>query len=248
MADRKRASLRTDEAEVERTGPILEEDIAFSSIAQDELGHALVFYRLLEELGEGDPDALAFGRPPSAFRNASLVEQPRGDYAYSLLRQFLFDAAEAVRLEALAGSTYRPLAEAAAKIRPEERYHLMHGASFIRRLAGAGAEAGRRLQAALEETFPGALGLFEPIEGEEALAEAGIAPTQADLERRWLAEAARLLEGTGLRLPAEPGAPGGWRPAGSTVGGGRRGEHTPHLTALLDAMQAVYRSDPSAKW
>src|SRR6186997_1365783 len=72
-------------------GPILEEDIAFSSMAQDELGHALVWYQLLHELGEDEPNRLAFLRDAAAWRNARLVELPRGDYAFSLVRQYLFD-------------------------------------------------------------------------------------------------------------------------------------------------------------
>ena len=98
------------ESEWTGLGPILEEDIAFSSIAQDELGHALTYYTLLEELGQGAPDDLAFLRPAEDFRSAQLCEMPRGDYAFSLVRGYLYDLAEAVRLEGLAASTYAPLA------------------------------------------------------------------------------------------------------------------------------------------
>ncbi len=225
-------------------GPILEEDIAFSSIAQDELGHALTFYRILESLGEGDPDTLAFGRPAEAFRNAVLLELPRGDYAFSLVRQFLYDVAEAVRLEALATSTFPPLAEAAVKMRPEERYHLMHGASYVQRLGRAGGEARERVQAALAAAWPGALALWEPIDGEARLEAAGIAPTAATLRARWLAQVATLLDGTGLHVPESDDA----TPASDQHRGGRHGRHTPHHVQLLEAMQGVYRSDPAATW
>src|SRR6476659_8243821 len=90
----------TGYANSEWTGiaPVLEEDIAFSSLAQDELGHARLFYQLLAELSRCDLDALAYGRAPSGFRNAQLVERARGDWAYSVSRQFLYDTADYLRL------------------------------------------------------------------------------------------------------------------------------------------------------
>src|SRR5687768_15043745 len=80
-------------------GPLLEEDIAFSSMAQDKLGHSLAFYHLLEELGEPDPDTLAFRRPAQQFHCCQFVELPIGEYDFSLIRHFLFDHAEAIRFE-----------------------------------------------------------------------------------------------------------------------------------------------------
>src|SRR5262249_47785821 len=91
-------------------GPILEADIAFSSMAQAEIGHALAYSRLLAELDGSDPDQMAFARAADKFRCASLVCLPRGDWAFSIVRQFLYDAAESVRLEALTNSSYAPLA------------------------------------------------------------------------------------------------------------------------------------------
>ena len=81
--------------------PLLEEDIAFSSLAQDELGHAKLFYELAAELVSSDPDALAYGRAPEGFRNAQICERPRGDWAYTVSRQFFYDTADYLRLESL---------------------------------------------------------------------------------------------------------------------------------------------------
>ena len=106
--------------------PILEEDIAFSNIAQDELGHATIWYGLLSELTGEEPNELVFFRDFDDFRNVTLVELPNGDWAFSMLRQYLFDAFEMVRLSQLLESLYRPVAEAAAKIRMEELYHYRH--------------------------------------------------------------------------------------------------------------------------
>lgn len=218
-------------------GPILEEDIAFSSIAQDELGHALTFYTLLEGLGGGDSDDLAFLRGPSEFRNAQLCELPRGDFAFSLVRHFLYDLAEAVRLDRLADSTYAPLAQAAAKIRQEEKYHLMHGRTWVQKLARGGDEAHGRLQAALDLAYPTAAGLFEPGEGEAELVAAGLVPPSAEIEAGWREVVVPFLHSAGFTVPI-----------GKSHLGGRHGEHTEHLVQLLDAMQALYRADPEASW
>src|ERR1700712_146479 len=83
-------------------GPLLEEDIAFSSMAQDKIGHSLAMYTLLQQLGEGDPDKIAFTRSAAQFRNCVFVELPVGEYDFSLVRHFLFDTAEALRFEMLA--------------------------------------------------------------------------------------------------------------------------------------------------
>src|SRR5262249_24761260 len=118
--------------------PILEEDIAFANLALDEIGHARVWYGLLGDLLSKDPetypDELVYRRDASEFRCAQFVELPKGDWAFSMLRQYLFDSIEAMRLEALTESSYQPLADAAAKMRPEEMYHLRHTSAWVRRL------------------------------------------------------------------------------------------------------------------
>lgn len=228
-------------------GPILEEDIAFSSMAQDELGHALVLYRLLEPLGGPDPDAMAFLRDAPDWRNARLAELPRGDYATSLVRQYLYDLAEAVRYDALAQGGWPPLAEAATKLRQEEKYHLIHGRTFLRRLSGATRDSRGRLQDALDELWPYALGLWEPPEGEARLVEAGLLAPSAELSERWMAAVGPFLSDIGLHAGLAQ-ADGRWEPTVAAETGGRRGRHGPELAALLAAMQGLYRSDPEATW
>ena len=145
--------------------PILEEDIAFANIALDEMGHAAAWYRLVAELREQSPesypDELVFGRTTSEFRNMQVVELPNGDWAFSLLRQYLFDALETVRLERLAESEWAPLAETAAKIRPEELYHVRHTEAWVRRLGLGTQESNERMQQAMDELYPYALQFFE---------------------------------------------------------------------------------------
>ena len=108
-------------------GPILEEDIAFSSMAQDEIGHSQSYLIILHELlGEQHPDVVAFQRKPEDFTSCHLTELPNKDYAFSLIRHFLYDIAEGIRLDALRKSSFKPLAELAKKLSREEKYHMLH--------------------------------------------------------------------------------------------------------------------------
>lgn len=219
-------------------GPILEADIALSSMAQDEMGHAQAFYQMLQALGEADPDTLAFGRKPREYRCASLACLPRGDWAFTILRQFLYDTAEMVRLTAFTRSTLIPLAQLAVKIHGEEKYHLMHGRSWVTRLGDSTVESHQRMQHALEELYPHALGLFEPTEYDEPLAHANICPREQELRIEWESAVAPVLAQAGLHIPDHL----------QPVHGGRVGRHPPALKELLDGLQLVYNIDPSAKW
>ncbi len=219
-------------------GPILEADIAFSSMAQDEIGHAQAYYRMLHELGQSDPDSLAFGRGVRQFRCASLVSLPKGDWGFSVLRQFLYDSAETVRLSALACGSLTPLAQMAAKIRGEEKYHLMHGRTWVLHLGDATAESHQRMQCALDSLYPHALGLFEPTEFDETLAQAGICPREEDLQKEWASAVVPVIRAAHLKIP-ENAVP---------VYGGRVGRHSAALRELLEQMQSVFQLDPAAKW
>lgn len=219
-------------------GPILEADIAFSSMAQDEMGHAAAYYRLLHELGEPEPDALAFARGPEQYRCCSLAALGKGDWAFSLLRQYLYDSAEHERLLSLRESTFEPLGGLARKFLAEEKYHLMHGRSWLARLSTATDESRRRMQAALDEAWPHALGMFEPTPHDESLAAAGVIAGEAELGQRWRRGVEAELRAAGLP-PPDGAAP---------VYGGRVGRHPASLGELLDAMQRVYRLDPAAAW
>lgn len=219
-------------------GPLLEADLALSSIAQDEMGHALLFYSLLHERGAPDPDAMVYQRT-EGWRCAQLCELPRRDWGETLVRHFLYDLAEQVRLEALASSSYEPLKAIAGKLRGEERYHLAHGRTWLRQLAQGTTESHARLQAALDELLPYALGLWEPLEGEALLASAGIIPPMATLAERWW-QAVQSTLAPYFALPAfdriEP------------VYGGRQGRHSEHFAAILDALQMLHREIPGTSW
>jgi ring-1,2-phenylacetyl-CoA epoxidase subunit PaaC len=218
--------------------PVLEEDVAFASLAQDEIGHAQALYRLLAELEGGDPDAIAFGRPPEGYRHARLLDHPRTDWAFSVARRFLYDTADAARLDALAASAYAPLAGVVAKMRREETYHLLHMHAWLERLANGGEEPRARLAAALERLWPDALCVLDGVEGDDQLAEAGVlAEPLADVRRRWLAGLAPEL--ARLALPGPPATHAG------PCRGPDRGDD---FRWLWEQFTMVRRSDPEAVW
>lgn len=134
--------------------PHLEEDVAFSSIAQDEIGHAAAYYSLVAELTGGSADHLALGRDKDGYRNAILCERPNSEWAYTLVRHWLYDHADALRLEALEGSADANLAALATKIRREERYHLIHADSWMQRVAHGPVEGRTKLADASSSSMP----------------------------------------------------------------------------------------------
>ena len=221
-------------------GPLLEEDIAFSSMAQDKVGQSLAMYTLLHPLGERDPDTVAFTRNATQFHNCVLVELPNGEYDFSLLRHFLYDTADAIRFELLGKSSYEPLAQVARKIRGELRYHTLHANTWIQQLGTSTEESISRLQASLDFAMPFALGIFEESPYENELIESGVFAGEKELKRRWRLKVEEIIHRTRLRLPdlntVEP------------VLGGRLGRHGEHLQPLLDEMSEVFKIDPTAQW
>jgi ring-1,2-phenylacetyl-CoA epoxidase subunit PaaC len=182
-------------------GPILEEDVAISSLAQDELGHAQALYRLfVDVVADGrDADAVAYDRPPDGYIHARLLDHPRGDWAWTIARRWLYETADAARLAALAETSYEPLRQLVDKLRREERYHEMHVDAWLERLAGGGAEPRRRLEAALTAMGPDAGTVLAPLPGELALVRHGIlAEPFAAIEARWRAVTSTRLIGLGL--------------------------------------------------
>ena len=221
-------------------GPLLEEDIAFSSMAQDKVGQSWQLYKILHELGESDADTLAFMRNAEQFHNCQLVELPNGEYDFSLVRHFLFDTAELIRFQMLATSSFEPLANLAKKIRGETKYHSMHANVWIRQLGSATEESIARLQHSLHKAMPYALGIFEPSSFEEALIEEGIFAGESALKEAWLLKVEEVIGQSELKLPEISSL--------TPVMGGREGKHSKHLQPLLDEMSEVFKIDPAADW
>jgi ring-1,2-phenylacetyl-CoA epoxidase subunit PaaC len=257
--------------------PHLEEDLAFSSIAQDEMAHARLLYELAEPLAGRDPDALALGRRPEEYRNAVICERPNGDWGYTIARQWLYDEADDVRTHALESTSWKELRDAISVIRMEERYHLEHGRTWFHRVAEDGVTARDRLAAGLELAVPEAMSLFEALPREEVLVADGSLPRpSSELLAEWLERVGSDLEGVSLdyvltkhaRLgefvptssgeveereeltpPSVERRDGRWVHIGGFAGtGGRHGRHSEDFEPLWKEMTALYRAFPGASW
>lgn len=221
-------------------GPLLEEDIAFSSMAQDKIGQSLALYTILNQLGERDPDTVAFTRNATQFHNCILVELPNAEYDFSLIRHFLYDTAEAIRFEALTRSSYEPLAQLATKIRGELRYHTLHANTWIKQLGSATPESIGRLQKSLVYALPFALGIFEESPYENEIISQGFFEGEQKIKDKWLMQIQKILAQTSLQLPDVMDI--------QPIIGGRTGKHSEHLQPLLDEMSEVFKIDPTAEW
>ncbi len=219
--------------------PILEEDVAMSSVSQDEIGHAKALYELLAELTDDDADRIAFGRPQEGYRHAALMNHARTDWAFTIARRFLYEHADAVRLESLAASSYQPLVNLVVKMRREETYHLLHFDLWLRRLAEGSDESHARLAAAIEQLWPDAQAVFAPLAGEAALLTAGVLPESLEtLRARWLERVGSRLEAAGLPVPVAAVSP-------SADGRTRR---TADFAWLHGEFTMVVRSEVGATW
>lgn len=163
-------------------GPFLEEDLAFCSIAQDELGHAIALYELLGV----DLDRFALMRDPGEYRSAWLCELPCEQWNEALIRHWLYDEAEALRWASLSHSTLEPLRFLAARAQREEAFHIEHAAMFLSRLARGDDQGRARVNEALASILPAAVGLWDAVEGEAtALAEGITSASSAELGAQW---------------------------------------------------------------
>jgi ring-1,2-phenylacetyl-CoA epoxidase subunit PaaC len=221
-------------------GPLLEEDIAFSSMAQDKIGQSHALYSILNQLGEQTPDTVAFMRNANQFHNCILVELPNGEYDFSLIRHFLYDTALAIRFEMLTRSSFRPLAELSTKIKGELRYHTLHANTWIKQLGSATEDSIGRLQNSLDACIPYALGMFEESPYEKEIIASGIFEGEKILMVKWLAKVNEIILQTKLKLPDMTSV--------LPVNGGRVGKHSEHLQPLLDEMAEVFKIDPAAEW
>ena len=221
-------------------GPLLEEDIAFSSMAQDKIGQSLALYSILQQRGEQPPDTVAFMRNADQFHNCILVELLNGEYDFSLIRHFLYDTALAIRFEMLSNSSFQLLAELSSKIRGELKYHTLHANTWIKQLGSATPESISRLQSSLEYALPYAMGMFEESPYEKELVEGSVFGGEKILQERWRKKVEEIMQQTNLQLPD-------WNLV-QPVTGGRVGKHSEHLQPLLDEMSEVFKIDPSAEW
>ena len=209
--------------------PFLEEDLAFCSIAQDELGHAAALYELL-----GDADQLAFRRSPEDYRSCHLVELPCPDWADALVRHWLYDEAEVLRWDALTDSSWPAVAAVVERVQREEAYHRRHAEALVARLGDG--DAGPRLLDSFQRLIPVADGLWEPVAGEEqAIVDGIVTKPSAQLQARWRGSVEAIL------------GPVDWDALGHPAQHARtaRSEHFPALYARITE---VLDLDPTARW
>ncbi|MEX2524310.1 MAG: 1,2-phenylacetyl-CoA epoxidase subunit PaaC [Gammaproteobacteria bacterium] len=223
-----------------RNGPFLEEDLALSNVALDYIGRARLFYGYAAELeGEGrSEDDLAFLRDCREFRNFLITELPRGDFAFTTVRQLFLDVFFRDFLEGLLESSDTMLADIAAKAIKETRYHLRRSHDWALRLGDGTEESHARMQAAVDELWGYTCELFEMDEAEQQLVQAGIAVDRARLRDRWFNTVTGILDEATLTKPRDD-----W-----SIGGGRGGIHTEHLGYLLAEMQFMQRAYPGLQW
>jgi ring-1,2-phenylacetyl-CoA epoxidase subunit PaaC len=220
--------------------PTLELDIALANYSLDLIGQArlwLDFAGRIEGAGR-DEDALAMGRQAHEFRNVQMVELPNGDFARTMLRQFLFAGFARRLYEGAAGSRDADVAGIAGKAVKEMAYHARHAGEWVVRLGDGTDESHERTARALDELWPYTHELFMADDVDRAVAAAGILPDPVALREPWLEEVDEVLERATLVRPTD-----GWRPEG-----GRRGVHTEHLSYVLAEMQVLPRTYPGATW
>jgi ring-1,2-phenylacetyl-CoA epoxidase subunit PaaC len=222
-------------------GPALEEDMALANTALDLIGQARLWLAYAGELeGQGrSEDDLAYHRDAHDFRNMLLVEQPNGDYADTLMRQYLFDSWHMLLLDGLARSTDDRVAGIADKARKEVTYHLRRSADLVVRLGDGTPESRRRMQRALDDLWMYTGELFEADDVEQAATASGVSADIAALRDSWLGQLRETLAAATLNLP-EPGA---WMQRG-----GKQGRHSEHMGFLLAEMQFLQRAYPGLQW
>jgi ring-1,2-phenylacetyl-CoA epoxidase subunit PaaC len=224
--------------------PVVEEDIALSNMALDLVGQARAILtragRLEAELGGDahDEDQLAFRRDERDFRNCTIVELPRGDFALTMLRNCALAIFLKLLWQRLEQSADDELAGIAGKAVKEARYHQEHSAGWVVRLGDGTPESTLRTKAALELLWPYVAEIFEGDAIEDAAAATGLGPRWADLQDEWRREFGAVLSAGGLELPVER----------AFRSSGKSGRHSEHLGYVLAEMQFLQRAYPGGVW
>jgi len=221
-------------------GPFLEEDLALSNVALDYLGRARMLYSYAAELTGGDAteDSFAYQRDCREFRNLLMHELPRGDFAFTLARQYLLDEYGLAFMSQLCASADERLASIAAKAVKESRYHRRRSRDWMLRLGDGTEESHRRLQRAVQDLWGYTPELFEADALESALAATGVAVDSTALRPSWERAVRDTLAEATIEVPKED-----W-----SVRGGREGLHTEFLGHLLSDLQFMQRAYPGLEW
>ena len=229
-------------------GPILEQDIAITNISLDLIGQARNFYQYAADIiNKSNPekteieteDTLAYLRDAWDFKNCLLVEQDNGDWAKTILRQFLFSTYQGLLYDKLRQSPDKMLSAIAEKAHKECKYHIRWSSEWVIRLGAGTEESFRRMEKALNALWKFTDELFVPADYESAAVSSGIAPDPVELYEPWLAATKEILEEAFLAMPHK-------NPKALT--GGKLGIHTEHLGYILAEMQFLQRTYPGCEW
>ncbi|SEB21301.1 1,2-phenylacetyl-CoA epoxidase subunit PaaC [Variovorax sp. YR216] len=220
--------------------PILEEDIAMSNMALDLIGQSRAVLTLAGQLeGRGhDEDQLAFLRQEKDFRNFTMVELPRGDFAFTVMRNAMMATLMKLLWERLADSSNAELSAIAGKAIKEARYHQQHAADWVVRLGDSTDEARQRIEKALRDLWLYVPELFDTDAIDEAASAEGIGPRWSDLQAKWLEEMDAILAEATLKRPDDA----------AFRSTGKRGVHSEHMGYILTEMQYLQRAYPGGVW
>jgi ring-1,2-phenylacetyl-CoA epoxidase subunit PaaC len=220
--------------------PAMEEDMALANMGLDLLGQARELYSYAAKVeGNGnDEDTFAYLRDVRQYRNLLLLEQPNGDFAHTMVRQFFYAAFADLYWRAMMKSGDATLAAIAAKSEKESAYHVRHSSEWMVRLGDGTEESHRRSQTAIDDLWAYTGEMFAVDDSERGLIEDGIAVDPATLRAQWLATVSSVLREATLVQPDS-----GWMQQG-----GRSGRHSEHLGHLLSELQSMQRTFPGATW
>ena len=221
-------------------GPVLEQDIALTNLSLDQLGQARQLYQLAAGLigGGATEDTLAYLRDVRAFRNCLMLELPKGDWGFTVMRQYLFSLFQWLQYKALCRSSMSELAAIAEKSVKESTYHVRWSREWVIRLGDGTEDSAARMRNAVDELWPYCGEVFKAAAFESSCAEEGIGPDPSTLRADWLQNVRETFAEACLETPAD-----GWFHSG-----GKEGLHTEHLGYLLAEMQYLQRTYPGNEW
>lgn len=221
-------------------GPILEEDIAMTNISLDLIGQAMNIFDYAAEIeGNGsDHDKIAMLRYEHQYVNTLLVEQPNKDFAFTMVRQFIFDAFRKPLYELMQNSKDKQLSAIAEKSLKETKYHLKHSSEWVIRMGDGTEESHNRAQKAVDDLWRYADELFFQDDVEKSLMENGILPNYDEVKQAWQQTVEAVMNEATLQIPTN-----GW-----TFGGGRIGRHSEHMGFILAELQYMQRAYPNLQW
>lgn len=229
--------------------PHIEEDVASSSITQDTMGHALMYYKLLEDLGYGKEDDLAHLRPANERKNSILTERvngegvymetPKYDWAFHVVRSYFYTQAKKAKVDSLCESAYEPLAESARIIRTEIYYHRLHWETWFKQLLSSTDVAKEKMNNAIEKVIADFGDMFSFGNDKQGIEDNKYIATEEELKERWIASVTPIFEELKLEVPTIPETP---------AMNGRNGEHTSELENAIETLSEVYRLDTAADW